>query len=232
MFQFKVAIYLYPHADLLDFSGPAEIYCHHHSASFSGPSPFSVTSFAHHNPVKSASSALVYVPNASFADVASRIEDFDILVIPGAHNATITDLIKSKEGKELSDLIRRFAGAKPRQETGKRVLQSVCTGAVLLAASGVLAGRTVTTHHTALDLLKKVADEAAGGDANVNVVRQRWCDAGTTEAGVRIVTAGGVSSGIDATLWVVEQTHGKEAADFVAEIAEFERRDGGWGVDM
>jgi transcriptional regulator GlxA family with amidase domain len=139
-------------------------------------------------------------------------------------------LIKSKEGQELCELIRRFAGAKPRQETGKKFLQSVCTGSILLAASGVLAGRTITTHHTALDLLKQVADEAAGGDARVDVVRQRFVDAGTTDAGVRIVTAGGVSSGIDATLWVVEQVYGKEAADSVAEVAEFERRGEAWGV--
>jgi transcriptional regulator GlxA family with amidase domain len=230
MSQYKVAIYLYPQADLLDFSGPAEIYCHRHSLNNNGPNPFTVTSFAHHNPVTSASSALVYVPNASFADISARIEEFDILVIPGAHDTTITDLMKSKEGGELSELIRSFAGAKPRQETGKRFLQSVCTGAVLLAASGVLAGRTVTTHHMALDMLKKVADDAAGGNSKVNVVRERWVDAGTTDAGVKIVTAGGVSSGIDATLWVVEQTYGKEAADLVAEVAEFERRGGAWGV--
>ena len=203
--QFKVAIYLYPQADVLDFSGPAEIYCHQHSPSpfSSSPPPFSVTSFAHHNPVVSASSALVYVPNATFAAVASRIEDFDILVIPGAHDTTIRDLIKSEEGKKLSELIRRFASTPPRQETGKRVLQSVCTGAVLLAASGILAGRTVTTHHTAFDLLKEIADEAAGGHAKVSVGRQRWCDAGTTEKGVRSVTAGGASSGFDARLWVL-----------------------------
>jgi putative intracellular protease/amidase len=230
MAQFKVAIYLYPQADLLDFSGPAEIYCHYHTPSFSDPPPFSVTSFAHCNPVTSASSALVYVPNATFADVASRIEDYDILVIPGAHDATITNLIKSEEGAELLDLIRRFSAAKPRPETGKRYLQSVCTGSLLLAASGVLAGRTVTSHHTAVALLKQIADEAAGGDAKVNVVRQRWVDAGKTQAGVGIMTAGGVSSGIDASLQVVELCYGKEKADFVAGVAEFERREGAWGV--
>jgi putative intracellular protease/amidase len=229
MSQFKVAVYLYPGADLLDFSGPVEIYSSNPSFLNGDKSaPFSVTSFAHHNPVKSGSEALVYVPNATFADISSRITDFDILVIPGA--ASVTDLIKSDEGKELSAMIREFAGAKPRAETGKRVLQSVCTGSVLLAASGVLAGRTITTHHLALDMLKQVADEAAGGDAGVNVVKQRWVDAGTTEAGVRVVNAGGVSSGIDATLWVVEQLCGKDMADTFAEIAEFNRRDAAWGA--
>jgi transcriptional regulator GlxA family with amidase domain len=230
MSQFKVAVYLYPGADLLDFSGPVEVYSHNNSENKDDPGPFSVTSFAHHNPVKSGSEALVYVPNATFADISSRITDFDILVIPGAHWDTITDLNKSDEGKQLSGMIREFAGAKPRAETGKRVLQSVCTGSVLMAASGVLAGRTITTHHLALDMLKQAADEAAGGDAGVNIVKQRWVDAGTTEAGVRIVNAGGVSSGIDATLWIVEQLCGKDTADQYAEIVEFERRDAAWGA--
>ncbi|RMZ66398.1 DJ-1 domain -type [Pyrenophora seminiperda CCB06] len=228
MSQFKVAVYLFPKADVLDFSGPVEMYSHTYEGT--EEKMFSITSFAHHNPVQSASSPLVYIPDATFADISARIEDFDILVIPGAHFSTIADLIEAKEGKELSQLIQKFVQAKPRPETGKRILQSVCSGSVLLAASGVLAGRTITTHHMGLDMLKKVADDAAGGDSKVNVVRQRWVDAGTTEAGVRIVNAGGVTSGIDASLWILEQIHGKKVADHVAEVAEFERREAAWGI--
>jgi putative intracellular protease/amidase len=232
MSQFKVAIYLYQDADLLDFSGPAEIYCHYHDMEMdrSKPAPFSVTSFAHQSPVTSVSSAMVYLPNATFAELSSRIEEYDILVIPGAHDDTIKKLISSEEGKELTELIRRFSTLKPRKETGKRFLQSVCTGGLILAASGVLAGRTITTHHLSLDLQKELADEAAGGDSKVNVVRQRWSDAGTTDAGVRIVTAGGVSSGIDTSLWVVEQCYGSKAAHMVSEISEFDMRPAAWGT--
>lgn len=122
----------------------------------------------------------------------------------------------------------------------------MCSGAILLAASGILEGRNVTTHHLGFDMLKKVADEAAGGDSKINVLKTRWVDAGTTSSGVRIINAGGkkllyeqdiwnitdcipgVSSGIDTSLWVTEQLLGKEAADWAAEIAEFERRSKGW----
>ena len=227
MAPFKVAVYLYPQADLLDFSGPVEIYS---CRPKEGPALFEVTSFAHHDPVESGSSALVYKPNATFQEVKANVEDYDILVIPGAAFDVISAFSKSKEGDELNELLRHFVGSKPRKETGKRVLQSVCTGSVLLAASGILAGRTITTHHLGLDMLKQVADDAAGGQSNVNVVTKRWVDAGTTDAGVRIVNAGGVSSGIDTTLWVMEQVAGKDVADWAAEIAEFERRDSGWGV--
>lgn len=227
--QLKVAVYLYPNADLLDFSGPVEIYS---ARPFDGPGPFTITSFAHHNPIKTESGALVYIPNTTFAEIEPKIEDFDILVIPGSAFNVITELIDSEEGKQLNALLRKFAASKPRQETGKRILQTVCSGSILVAASGLLANRTITTHHLGLDLLKQVADDAAGGQSNVNVVRKRWVDAGTTDAGVRIVNAGGVSSGIDTSLWIVEQVAGKKAAEWAAELAEFERRDGAWGVEV
>jgi putative intracellular protease/amidase len=225
MAPFTVAVYLYHNADILDFTGPTEIYSH---GPFEGPAPFKVTTFAHHNPITTIAGAMTYIPNATFKEIEPKIEDFDILVIPGAGPDTITALSKSEEGKELSALLRKFVASKPRQETGKRVLQSVCTGSVLLAASGVLAGRDATTHHMFFDMLKQVADEAAGGDSKINVLKTRWVDAGTTDAGVRIINAGGVSSGIDTSLWIVEQLVGKQAADWAAEISEFERRSKGW----
>jgi putative intracellular protease/amidase len=225
MAPFTVAVYLYHNADILDFTGPTEIYSH---GPFEGPAPFKVTTFAHHNPITTIAGAMTYIPNATFKEIEPKIEDFDILVIPGAGPDTITALSKSEEGKELSALLRKFVASKPRQETGKRVLQSVCTGSVLLAASGVLAGRDATTHHMFFDMLKQVADEAAGGDSKINVLKTRWVDAGTTDAGVRIINAGGVSSGIDTSLWIVEQLVGKQAADWAAEISEFERRTKGW----
>jgi putative intracellular protease/amidase len=225
MAPLTVAVYLYHNADILDFTGPTEIYSH---GPFEGPAPFKVTTFAHHNPITTIAGAMTYIPNATFKEIEPKIEDFDILVIPGAGPDTITALSKSEEGKELSALLRKFVASKPRQETGKRVLQSVCTGSVLLAASGVLAGRDATTHHMFFDMLKQVADEAAGGDSKINVLKTRWVDAGTTDAGVRIINAGGVSSGIDTSLWIVEQLVGKQAADWAAEISEFERRTKGW----
>jgi putative intracellular protease/amidase len=223
---FKVAVYLYPYADVLDFTGPTEVYT---AGPIDGsPGPFEITSFAHHNPIKTTSVALTYVPNATFKEIADKIEEFDVLVIPGAGFDKIDELNKSAEGKELHAMLQKFVNTKPRKETGKRVLQSVCTGSVLLAASGVLAGRDATTHHLGFDMLKKVADEAAGGDSKVNVKHSRWVDAGTTDAGVRIINAGGVSSGIDTSLWITEELAGKEAADWAAELTEFERRIKGW----
>ncbi|KAF1919510.1 class I glutamine amidotransferase-like protein [Ampelomyces quisqualis] len=225
MAPFKVAVYLYNGADVLDFSGPVEIYT---AGPMDGPGPFTVTSFAHHTTVTASSPSLVYTPNATFQEMKAKIQDFDVLVIPGAQPKTISELIQTEDGKALCALLRKFVATKPRAESGKRILQSVCTGALLLAASNILAGRDVTTHHITFDYLKKIADEAAGGDSKVNVKRTRWADGGHSEAGVRIITAGGVSSGIDTSLYIVGELAGKEAADWAADLVEFERRSKGF----
>ncbi|KAF1948753.1 ThiJ/PfpI family protein-like protein [Byssothecium circinans] len=225
---FNVAVLLYPGADIIDFSGPVETYSTNPPPN--EPRHFTTTTFAHHNPVKSSANALTYVPDATFADIEGRIRDFDILVVPGAPPETIEELLKTKEGEEINALIRKFAALEPRVGQGSRILQSVCTGALFFAAAGVLANRTVTTHHTCFEQLVQFADQAAGGEgkSGINAVRERWVDAGATESGVRIVTAGGVSSGIDASLWIVETLVGRERAEWVGEIMEFERRGKGW----
>jgi transcriptional regulator GlxA family with amidase domain len=232
MAPLKVAVYIYPSADILDFSGPAEIYSMQPS---SGVPDFTITSFGHTSTVGAGTDAtLTYVPSATFAAVSAELEQYDILVVPGAALETIEALVLSDEGREMGELLRRFVALAPRAEARTRVLQSVCTGALILGAAGVLAGRRATTHHMALGELERVSERAAvelgtqGGKSGIEVVRQRWVDAGTTEAGVRIVTAAGVTSGIDTSLWVVEQLLGKEKAAWIAEVAEFERRDGAW----
>lgn len=86
-------------------------------------------------------------------------------------------------------------------------LTSVCTGTFLLAGTGVTAGRRVTTHHQFLDRLRTL-----GGAEVVEGVR--FVRDGN------LVTAAGVMSGIDMSLWLVEQLYGPEVArrtrDYIA----------------
>jgi transcriptional regulator GlxA family with amidase domain len=94
-----------------------------------------------------------------------------------------------------------------RHAAGARIA-SVCTGAFLLAAGGLLDGRPAITHW------KDVDDLDAMG---IRVIR----DARVVDDG-DIITAGGVTSGLDLALWIVEQEKGGEAAADVA--AEMEHR--------
>ena len=86
------------------------------------------------------------------------------------------------------------------------LLAGVCTGVMLLARAGVIGGRPAVTHKAALGDL-----EAAG----VRIVDQRVVDAGG------LVTAGGVTSGIDLGLHLVERLVGPEAAEAQATRLEY-----------
>jgi uncharacterized protein (DUF427 family)/putative intracellular protease/amidase len=86
------------------------------------------------------------------------------------------------------------------------VMAGVCTGVMLLARAGVIGARPATTHH-----LARADLEAAG----VRIVDQRVVDAGG------LVTAGGVTSGIDLGLHLVERLVGPEAAEEQAARLEY-----------
>lgn len=231
---YNAAVLVYSEADILDFAGPLEVLTTQGGVVPGTESVFETTTVGFKNPIKVAKSALTIAPDALIQDLEADLSNYDILIIPGAAVEPVKALLSpdSDEGKAIVSLIKKFVSLPPRKETGNRVLQSVCTGAVLLAAAGVLANRTVTTHHLCYDVVKEVADQVAGGDSKINVVKKRWVDAGTTDAGVKILNAGGVTSGLDTTLYLVETLVGKEQAEWAAEIIEFERRkqEDAWGV--
>ncbi|KAF2649979.1 ThiJ/PfpI family protein-like protein [Lophiostoma macrostomum CBS 122681] len=229
MAPLNVAVFVYPEADIIDFSGPLEIYSTNPPTGV--PRAFQTTTFAAQSPVKLSASAMTLVPDVSLDEVDAELDKFDILVVPGAHPDMLNTYIPSEEGKRITSLLKSFAQLKPRQETGHRIIQSVCTGALILAASGILKGKKATTHHMSYDRMKELADEAAGGDSGIEVLRKRrWVDSGLNDSGVRIVNAGGVTSGFDASLNIVKLVAGKEVADWVQEIVEYEKRDehNGW----
>jgi transcriptional regulator GlxA family with amidase domain len=106
---------------------------------------------------------------------------------------------------ERGDLPRRLAEL---HDGGARI-GSVCTGGMLLAAAGLTEGRPAVTHHGALDDLR-----AAGAQVQDDA---RVVDDGD------ILTAGGVTSGIDLALHVVEREWGERLADGIAQEMEFAR---------
>jgi transcriptional regulator GlxA family with amidase domain len=91
-----------------------------------------------------------------------------------------------------------------------RWVASVCTGAMLLAAAGLTTGRRATTHHDDLDDLRATGAHVVDG--------ARVVDDGD------LLTAAGVTAGLDLSLWIVERACGPDLADAVA--AEIEHRRG------
>src|SRR5262245_1783841 len=96
------------------------------------------------------------------------------------------------------------------------VIMSVCTGAFQLGKAGLLAGKSATTHHEFLDQFAKAFPD-------VTVKRGlRFVE------GEKISTAGGLTSGIDLALRVVDRYFGREVAETTATYMEYQSR--GWIV--
>ena len=90
---------------------------------------------------------------------------------------------------------------------------TVCGGSLALAMAGLIEGRHAVTHHLGMDVL-----EATG----VNVVRARVVDDGD------LITAGGVTSGLDLALHLLQRSYGARVALAVEELFEYERRGTVW----
>jgi len=111
-----------------------------------------------------------------------------LLFVPGggASRGTGVDLLM--KNRQVLDKLRNS------YHEGKRVW-SVCTGALVLGAAGLLRGRRATTHHASLDQLR-----LAGA---IPVVERVVTDG-------KITTGGGISSSVDVGLFLVEVELGKD----------------------
>jgi transcriptional regulator GlxA family with amidase domain len=114
------------------------------------------------------------------------------------------------ESQETLDFIRRYSAG--------RVVAGVCTGGMILAAAGVLNGHKATTKQ-----------EIVGSEvAPVRIMRERYplIDVTQTASLVdcgHVITGGGVTLGIDATLHLVARMLGEDVANETARIMEYSR---------
>lgn len=184
--EVRVGIVLFDDVQIIDFAGPYEVF---------GTAGFGVTTVSHDGKPVTTAMGLTVTPDAAFADAPA----FDVLLVPGG------DVGKAKVDATLLEFIRS------RSATAKNVL-SVCTGAEILANTGLLDGQRATTFHNALDRL-------AAEHPQIDVVDdQRWVDNG------KLITSAGLSSGIDAALHVVSRLRGQDKARSVALHLEYDWR--------
>lgn len=126
----------------------------------------------------------------------------DLVIVPGGGWVRGGGV---RDEYEDGALARRLAELRE----GGAAMASVCTGAILLAQAGVLDGRPATTHRAALDDLEGMGAEV---DREARVV-----DAGD------VLTCGGVTSGFDLALHLVEREWGTELSDRIATLMEIRR---------
>lgn len=200
MDQWNVGILIFEGVEILDFAGPFEVFSRTRlepgaaSRRSEESAPFNVFTVAKARAPIRTTGNLEVVPHHGFAD-APRI---DLLLVPGGWGTR--PLLDDRETLEWI----RGAAATARRTT------SVCTGSLLLAKIGLLAGRRATTHWAALDLLESLG-------AGVKVERAlRVVDDG-------IISSAGVASGIDMAFYVVETLFGKAVADETAHYIEYRR---------
>lgn len=105
-----------------------------------------------------------------------------------------------------------------RQAQRADMILSVCTGASILARAGLLDGKTAATHHQFVDSLNRRYPQVTF------VAGQRF-----VQSADNIITAGGLTSGIDAALRVVERYFGRAAAQRTADYMEYVSA--GWKQD-
>ena len=127
---------------------------------------------------------LILTPSLSFA----QSPQLDVLLVPGGNGVNAL-----MEDEEVLCFLRN-------QAAGSKIVFSVCTGALICGAAGLLKGRRATTHWASHDLLRFFG--AVPVDARV------------VEDGP-LVTAAGVTSGIDAALRVVAILRGDESAQII-----------------
>ncbi|AWM39996.1 Isonitrile hydratase [Gemmata obscuriglobus] len=137
---------------------------------------------------------LKVTPNYTFANCPKP----DIVVLPGGNTG------HALKDPRLVEWVKKAAA-------DAEVTLSVCTGAFILGKAGLLDGKEATTHWASVERLEK---EYTKVKVHAN---KRFVDNG------KVVTAAGVSAGIDAALHVVEKLLGKEEAATTARYMEYRR---------
>ncbi|MET3505267.1 DJ-1/PfpI family protein [Halalkalibacter oceani] len=136
-----------------------------------------------------------------------------LILVPGAAGAvddgpdSIPHKLQQAANTELGPLLKEAAG-KP-----DLLLATVCGGSLILAMAGLVAGRHAVTHHLGMELLKAM---------DAIPVHARVVDDGD------LVSGGGVTSGLDVGLYLVERELGPRIAHAVEQLFAYERRGTVW----
>ncbi|MFF2089926.1 DJ-1/PfpI family protein [Paenibacillus sp. NPDC058174] len=186
----KVAIVVFNQIEALDFTGPFEVFL----TSSGGGKDFQIYTVAPDEGPVTVLGGLSINP----AYTIHNCPPPDLIIVPGGPGAR-TEMNNSA----LTDWIAQTAA------TAELVL-SVCTGALILAKTGLLEDLNITTHHRALEELKAAAPASA-----VIIADKRYVDNG------KIILSAGVSAGIDMSLYVVGRLLGADRAQLTATLMEY-----------
>jgi transcriptional regulator GlxA family with amidase domain len=186
----NIGIYIYDDAEVLDFSGPFEVFS---TAKRLADNDWQVSLIAENDRPVLARGGYSVNPHYSFADCPL----LDLLVVVGG------DHTRELEKAEVIAWLKNTA-------TNTKRVASVCTGAFLLAKTGLLSGKNVTTHW-------QDQPELAAMFSDLNVIADtRWVTDG------KFTSSGGISAGIDMSLALVAEFISYEHAFLTAKQMEYQ----------
>ena len=188
----NIGIYIYDNAEVLDFSGPFEVFS---TAKRIARNNWEIFFVAERNGLVKARGNFLVSPHYTIENHPA----IDLLVVVGG--------IHTSEVKK-SNVIAWIS----KTALAARKVVSVCTGAFLLAETGLLNGLSVTTHWEDIPDLKSDYPEL------VVLENQRWVSEG------KFVTSGGISAGIDMSLFLVAELFSDELAQKTARQMEYDWR--------
>lgn len=192
--QWNIGILLFNEIEVLDFSGPFEVFSIT-TYPESNQKPFKVNTVAQTKDLIRARNGLKIQPDYDF----NNAPDFDILIIPGGYGAEEIEIHNSKVINWIKNSMNTV-----------NLLASVCTGAFLLAEAGLLDGKQATTHWMDIDRLEKEY-------SNIKVQRDvKFVDE------YPIITSGGISAGINMSFYIVKKLLGEEVANTSAKRMEYD----------
>jgi transcriptional regulator GlxA family with amidase domain len=189
----NVAILLFDDVEVLDFAGPFEVFAV--TDELRDRTVFNVFTVSESPASIRARNGLVVVPEFVFPSCPAP----HVLIVPGGSGTR-----RVMQNQPVLDWIAA-------QANGAEIVMSVCTGALVLGRLGLLDGLRATTHHECFAELREVAPKAKV------VETDRFVDNG------KLLTAAGISAGIDCSLHVVERLLGPDVAAQTARYMEYRR---------
>jgi transcriptional regulator GlxA family with amidase domain len=191
-----IGIPIYEKVDLLDVAAPYEMF--NLMKQFTPKVKTQVYLVAQKSKSLSTRDGLVMKPQKTFAE----IRQLDVLWVPGGDPTALKKLMTDPKRTYLNFLIRQARKAK--------IVASVCEGAMLLAAAGLLDGYNVTTHWAFVPCLKEHFKQVNVVDDHPRFVVDR-----------NRVTGGGISSGLDEALKLVEMLSSTAIAQLVQQFTQY-----------
>ena len=189
----NVAVVIFEGVELVDMNGPVDVFLH--ANDYNG-GPYEVCTVAlTDKELKSEYEAVILKPEYSIDNYPKTP---DIVVIPGQLTKGKPDLSGNVDPAVIDWITKQ-------SQNGSTIIMSVCIGAFILEKTGLLKGKKATTHYMAIpELIKK---------PGVTVIKNvRYVEDGN------IITTGGITSGIDGALHLVEQRDGSDVALKVANV--------------